>query len=310
MTTDPETPKYWSTPAIDPTLRAELDLIPDRQRVLEIGTAAGHVTRALAEKGCSVVGVEMDVKQAALAAPFCRRLVVGNIEALDLDHEVPEVFDVVLCGDVLEHLQDPGAVLQKLLRRLAPSGYLVVSIPNIAHATVRLSLLGGRFAYTPCGLLDATHLRFFTLASIVGLFNDNGLEIRDLRRMRKGFFDSEIPITPSTITPPSLVGRLVDDAEATTYQFVFRATPSGQKNTLADLKDPGFDQGEARTLFAADAMRRAWIALHDTPPRWDDGKCWARLALETAPSVKAGLYWGASLLGGTLFRRSKVRSSG
>jgi 2-polyprenyl-3-methyl-5-hydroxy-6-metoxy-1,4-benzoquinol methylase len=309
MDTDPETPKYWSTPDTDPTLRAELDLIPDGQRVLEIGTAAGHVTRALAEKGCPVVGVEMDVKQAAQAAPFCRRLVVGNIEELDLDQEVPDVFDVVLCGDVLEHLQDPGAVLQKLLRRLAPNGYLVVSIPNIAHASVRLSLLGGQFGYTPCGLLDATHLRFFTLASIVGLFNDNGLKIWDLRRMRKGFFDSEIRITASMIKPPSLVTRLVDDAEATTYQFVFRATPSGQKNALADLKDPDFDQGQARTLFAADAMRSAWIALHDTPPRWDDAKCWARLALETAPTAKARLYWGVSLLGGTLFRRSKVPSS-
>jgi hypothetical protein len=57
-----------------------------------------------------------------------------------------------------------------------------------------LCLMEGRFAYTPCGFLDATHLRFFTIASIIGLFNDNGLEILDLRRIRKGFFDSEISV--------------------------------------------------------------------------------------------------------------------
>jgi len=148
MQSETETRKYWSTPVTTPALRAELDLSPDGKRVLEIGTAAGHLTRA------------------------------------------------------------------------------VVSIPNIAHGSVRLSLMEGRFAYTPCGLLDATHLRFFTLASSIGLFNDNGLEILALRRIRKGFFDSEIPLVVSRIQP-SLVARLVEDSEATSYQFVFRATPSG-----------------------------------------------------------------------------------
>lgn len=302
MQSETETRKYWSTPDTTPALRAELDLIPDGKRVLEIGTAAGHVTRALAQKGCPVVGVEMDPKQASLAAPFCRRMVVGNVEQLDLDQEVSDVFDVVLCGDVLEHLQNPGAVLQKLQRYLAPDGYLVVSIPNIAHGSVRLSLMEGRFAYTPCGLLDATHLRFFTLASIIGLFNDNGLEIRDLRRIRKGLFDSEIPLVVSRIQP-SLVARLLDDSEATSYQFVFRAIPSGRKNAIVDLEDADFDPVQARKVFAAEAMTKAWIAFHDTPPRLDDARTWARLALETAPTAKAALYWSASFLRKLLWRR-------
>jgi protein-L-isoaspartate O-methyltransferase len=270
--------------------------------VLEIGTAAGHVTRALAQKGCAVVGVELDPQQASLAAPACRRILVGNVEQLDLDQEVSDHFDVVLCGDVLEHLQDPGAVLQKLRRRLAPDGYLVVSIPNVAHGSVRLSLMEGRFAYTPCGLLDTTHVRFFTLASLVDLFNDNGLYIRDLRRIRRGLFESEIPIDALRINP-SWVARLVGDSEATSYQFVFRALPSGQRNAIVDLQDPSFDSDLARRVFAAEAMTKSWIAFHDAPPRLGEARIWARLALATAPTAKAALYWTASFLRGVLSRR-------
>jgi methionine biosynthesis protein MetW len=301
--TPTETPKYWRRrPDEEPTLRAELDLVPDESRVLEIGTAAGHVTRALAKKGCTVVGVEIDAQQASLAAQASHGMLVGNIEQMDLDREVPDHFDVVLCGDVLEHLQDPGAVLRKLRRRLAPDGYLVVSIPNIAHGSVRLSLMEGRFSYTPYGLLDATHLRFFTLASIVDLFNQNGLYIRDLKRIRSGLFDSEIPIDVSKLKP-SWVARLVEDSEATTYQFVFRALPSGHKNTLVDLEDPSFDPAQARRVFATEAMTKAWIAFHDASPRLGEARVWARLALETAPTARAALYWSASFLPRIFWRR-------
>jgi 2-polyprenyl-3-methyl-5-hydroxy-6-metoxy-1,4-benzoquinol methylase len=298
----PETPKYWRSLDEAPTIRAELDLVPDGARVLEIGTAAGHVTRALAQKGCAVVGVEMDAKQASLAAPACHRMLVGNVEELDLDQEVSDYFDVVLCGDVLEHLNDPGAVLQKLRRRLAPDGYLVVSIPNIAHGSVRLSLMEGQFAYTEYGLLDATHIRFFTLASLIGLFNDNGLFIRDMRRIRRGLFECEIPIDASRVNP-SWIARLVGDSEATSYQFVFRALPSGQKNTIVDLEDPSFDPVQARRVFAAEAMTKAWIDLHSTPPRLSEARVWARLALQTSPTVRAALYWSVSFLPRILWRR-------
>ncbi len=121
--------------------RTELALIPHGSRVLEVGPGAGHVTQALKRQGCEVTGLERDPALASLSRPLCRRMVVGNIEDLDLDAEVPEEFDVILCGDVLEHLTDPAAVLRKLKRHLAPTGPLVVSLPNVAHGSVRLSLL-------------------------------------------------------------------------------------------------------------------------------------------------------------------------
>jgi 2-polyprenyl-3-methyl-5-hydroxy-6-metoxy-1,4-benzoquinol methylase len=288
-------PKYWSVPAENETLQTELALIPDGSRVLEVGPAAGHVTQVLKRKGCEVTGLELDAALAGMARPLCRRMVVGNIEDLDLDAELPEEFDVILCGDVLEHLANPGAVLQKLRRRLVLSGYLVISLPNVAHGSVRLSLMEGRFTYVKEGLLDTTHLRFFTLDSIRDMFNRNGFEIQDLHRTRAGLFETEIVLKPSQVAA-STIRWLLQDPEATTYQFVFRAVPSWRPNGVADLRDATFDPARECQLLATYCLERAWVAFHDELPDAIAARAWARLSLSTAPSLKAALYWMVSLL--------------
>jgi 2-polyprenyl-3-methyl-5-hydroxy-6-metoxy-1,4-benzoquinol methylase len=288
-------PKYWSVPHENETLRTELALIPEGSRVLEVGPAAGHVTRALKRQGCEVTGLEADAALAGLAEPLCRQMVVGDIEDLDLDVELPEEFDVILCGDVLEHMRNPEAVLQKLKRHLASTGHLVVSLPNVAHGSVRLSLLDGKFTYVKEGLLDATHVRFFTLDSIRELFNRVGLEIHDLHRTRLGLFDTEITVRPSQINV-STVRRILQDPETTTYQFVFRAVPSGRPNSLADLRDAAFDPARERQLVATYSLQKAWVAFHHDVPDLIDARAWARLSLSTAPSLKAALYWMVSFL--------------
>ena len=295
-------PQYWSEPEHTPTLRAELALIPTGSNVLEIGTAAGHMTRALREKGCQITGVELDDERARLAASLCRRMVVGNVEDMDLDAALPDHFDVILCGDVLEHLKNPASALSALKRRLAPTGHLVVSLPHIGHGSVRLSLLEGRFDYAKEGLLDATHLRFFTLDSIVELFSDAGFEIRDLHRTRIGVFDTEIVLDPSQV-PPSAARRVIQDPEATVYQFVFRAIPSRQRTRRDDLCDTTFDPRRERKAFAASCMGRAWAAFHRDPADRPEARAWARLAMVAAPSVKAALYWLVSFLPFQLERR-------
>jgi len=288
-------PKYWSVPNENETLRTELALIPEGSRVLEVGPAAGHVTQALKRRGCEVTGLEIDAALASLAAPLCRRMVVGNIENLDLDVELPEVFGVILCGDVLEHMTNPEAVLQKLKRHLTSTGHLVVSLPNVAHGSVRLSLLEGKFTYGKEGLLDATHLRFFTLDSIRELFNRNGFEIQNLHRTRVGLFDTEIAVRPSEIDG-SAIRRILRDPEATTYQFVFRAVPSGRSNSLADLRDAAFEPAREHQLVATYSLKKSWGAFHKGVPDLIDARTWARLSLSTAPSLKAALYWMVSFL--------------
>src|SRR6185437_10785344 len=127
----------------DSTHARVVRLVGTDQRVLELGPAAGHMTRVLRDRGCTVVGVEVDPDMAKLAAEFAERVIVGNLDQLDLDAELgSERFDVILAADVLEHLADPLTALRRLRAFLAPDGYFVISLPNIAHGSVRIPAPG------------------------------------------------------------------------------------------------------------------------------------------------------------------------
>jgi SAM-dependent methyltransferase len=115
------------------------------------------------------------------------RVIVGDVEELDLEAELGgERFDAILFADVLEHLRDPAAVLRRVRPFVADGGAVVASIPNVAHASVRLSLLAGSFRYREQGLLDESHLRFFTREGVQDLFEGSGYLITDwLRPLRE-----------------------------------------------------------------------------------------------------------------------------
>jgi 2-polyprenyl-3-methyl-5-hydroxy-6-metoxy-1,4-benzoquinol methylase len=158
-----------------------LEFFEDRARtlrVLDVGTAAGYLGEALGRLGFhDVHGIECDASLAAEAQGFYQSLVVGDVESADLPW--PEgSFDAMICADLLEHLRDPAAALGRLCRLLVPGGWMVVSLPNVAHWSVRLSLLCGRFDYGPRGLLDQTHLRFFTRRTARALVRGAGLSLR------------------------------------------------------------------------------------------------------------------------------------
>ena len=143
------------------------------RRLLDVGAADGLLSRHLTARGWTVTAIEADPALAAAGAAHCERMLVA-----DLNRGVPALdgdFDVILCADVLEHLADPAAVLGALLRALATGGDVVVSVPNVAHLWVRLLLLAGRFDYADRGILDRTHLRFFTARSLSALLAGAGL---------------------------------------------------------------------------------------------------------------------------------------
>jgi 2-polyprenyl-3-methyl-5-hydroxy-6-metoxy-1,4-benzoquinol methylase len=164
--------------------RLVLDAVADGARVLDVGCATGYLAAELARRGCTVVGVEFDPVAAQQAQAFCREVVVGDLESeavrADVQRAVTDAggVDTVICADVLEHLRDPWAVLAWLRTLLDPAGRAIVSVPNIAHWTVRRALLRGRFDYTDFGLLDRTHLRFFTRASATELAHRAGFAVR------------------------------------------------------------------------------------------------------------------------------------
>jgi len=154
-------------------------LIPrGTRRVLEIGCGAGN-TAALAKTRAGVAevcGVELSPGAAEAAGRILDRVVCGDVETLELDFPAG-YFDCVVCADVLEHLRDPWATLRKLRPLLAADGCVVASIPNLQHLKPVLKILLDRFQYEDAGLLDSTHLRFFTLATIKRLFAETGYRV-------------------------------------------------------------------------------------------------------------------------------------
>src|SRR5205807_1264204 len=105
---------------------------------------------------------------------------------------------------------------------LVPEGYVVASVPNIAHGAVRLALMQGRFDYRDVGLLDETHLRFFTRRSLEELFKESGLAIAELRRTTAPIWETEIPLRREDFSD-EVVEEVEADPESTTYQFVATA---------------------------------------------------------------------------------------
>ena len=147
------------------------------KRVLELGCSSGYLAQQLRDRGNAFVGVELDAEAAREAEQWCEQVIVGDVESSTLPLESAS-FDVLLCGDVVEHLRDPVAVLAKLRPLVKPGGTLVLSTPNIANWAMRLSLLAGRWRYTDRGFLDRTHVHLFTRATLVEAVQSAGFRVR------------------------------------------------------------------------------------------------------------------------------------
>lgn len=205
-----------------------LTLVGNNKKVLEVGCAMGFQTHAMVEQqGCSVVGIEIDALQATNSRPYCEEQIIGDIETLDLNECLGHrKFDVITFADVLEHLRNPSAALEKIRPFLNDTGYVVASIPNIAHGSVIFDLAHGLFEYRQFGLLDDTHIHFFTKNAIFNTFEKSGFLIAELDRLRLKPAETEFKTTvmsPEDRTFLDYVYRMNPESE--TYQFVIKAFP-------------------------------------------------------------------------------------
>lgn len=156
--------------------------------VLETGCSTGFLSRLIAANGSRVVGIELDKEAAQIATQNCQRVLSCNLNSPEWVHQVGEVFDLVTYGDVLEHLTDPLAVLRQTRELLAPGGRVLICLPNIAHWTIRAKLLAGNFRYQSMGILDVTHMRFFTIENAKQLIVDARFRIIWFRPIIGGRF--------------------------------------------------------------------------------------------------------------------------
>lgn len=200
-----------------------LDLVGGSKRVLDVGCATGYLAAALADRGCTVSGIEYDPDAAEKARPFLEHLVVGDLTTLDVAEAFGDrTYDVLVFGDVLEHLADPLPVLRTLLALLAPGGSVVISVPNVSHGSLRLALLQGRWQYRDLGLLDRTHIHFFTRVSLLAMVAAAGLAVVDLRTTVLDPLGSEVEVDPNGL-PAGVVEWVRSQPDAMSYQFVLRA---------------------------------------------------------------------------------------
>ncbi len=163
------------------THRQVIEWTPRGADVLEVGCATGYVGRALREeKGCRVTGIEFDSAAAAEARGNGLTVIEGSLEDQEFRNSVAERFDVVVAADVLEHLRDPAPVLNHFKRWLRKDGVAIIAVPNVAAWKMRAQLFfRGDFEYQDAGLLDRTHLHFFTWDTLHQLVRAQGWDILD-----------------------------------------------------------------------------------------------------------------------------------
>jgi len=233
-----------------------VQLVGKGKSVLERGAASGHVTRILASNGNRVTAVEADIACSDSLAAVADEVLIRDLDRLSLSEDLDgRTFDVIVAGDVLEHTKRPELILAQLHGLLAPSGYIVVSLPHIAHGDVRLSLLSGQFPYSDRGLLDKTHLRFFTRSTILELFSSAGFNVDEIYGTTAPLGTTELGVDLSSFTP-EVLQAVYQAPDSDVYQFVVKATPVEMPNRtlLEEIGPKKHDATREDLLFELSAI--------------------------------------------------------
>ena len=206
------------------------DMVRPSSIVLDVGCSNGNFGKALIEnKGCIVDGIEIDKEDARIASTKLRSVYVGFIEDAIKGSFKDKKYDFITFLDVIEHLYDPVQTLKSIRKNLDNKGAILFSIPNMAHVSVRLMIMSGRFEYGNTGLLDNTHLHFYTKQEIERVFNDAGFNITNwdfteaiytedlLRKELK-----KLGIKNST---PDLI-KLLNSSDSRIFQYIGKAKPT------------------------------------------------------------------------------------
>lgn len=182
---------------------AILQRVPASARnILDVGCGAGDNARMLLQNDRVIDGVTMSLEEAALALPIMNKVSVHNLEH-GLPKELEGPYDVVIASHVLEHIFDPKVVLNDVRDKLTPSGNLIIALPNIMMFRYRWRLLLGKFDYEPGGIMDDTHVRWYTFDSAKKLLHSAGFDV--IHASATGHF----PFGPlRRIIPAALLSRL------------------------------------------------------------------------------------------------------
>ena len=167
--------------------------VPHGALVLDVGCGSGMMGRFLSENNeCVVDGVDIDPEAAKLARPKYRNIAVANLERDSLmAFFQPGIYDCIVVADVAEHLVHPEQLFEDIKKLLKPDGRLLFSIPNISHISAGLELILGKFGYQNSGLLDSTHVRFYSRQGFVDKLASSGIYVEDIDTVQRDFDKTE-----------------------------------------------------------------------------------------------------------------------
>ncbi len=197
--------------------------------VLDLGAGACALGRYLVKnKRCILDGVDIDPYFPMRAADSYRHCQIADLRAAHLSELFPaQTYDYIVCADIIEHLADPAALLSQLPDLLAPDGRILISVPNVAYSGLIAELMAGRFEYRTVGLLDETHMRFFTRVSLDKLLRESGFKPSFLDRVDLDPCQSEFKIFLEQLSGPCRK-QLLLSPDALTYQYVVEAEVAAQ----------------------------------------------------------------------------------
>jgi 2-polyprenyl-3-methyl-5-hydroxy-6-metoxy-1,4-benzoquinol methylase/glycosyltransferase involved in cell wall biosynthesis len=208
-----------------------IDKVADSRslQILEVGCSTGYFGSALKAAGHIVWGIEPNKASAFIASQNLDHVFVGFVEAF-IETYPDKKFDVITFGDVLEHIAEPSEVLNQCQSMLVEGGAIVASVPNVAHIAIRSMLLEGRWEYGDLGILDKTHLRFFTKQTIQDLFYDSGYSVVEISGVKltaeaaAGASDMQLNQSAATY-----VDNFASDDHKYDFQYVLLAVPAGTR---------------------------------------------------------------------------------
>lgn len=217
------------TPIHDRFNEAVFQLIPDAaKRIIEIGCSSGALAKEFKKNHPDVhwIGVEIDPDYAELAKKYCDTTIVANLDEVKNDFYVTHSdCDCWIFGDVLEHLKDPWKVVKSIRNVIPHNGCIVASIPNAQNWSLIAKLSVGDFRYEDTGLLDRTHLRWFTRKTVHELFENEDFIISEGLTTISHQPNQEILNLIGKIADKCGVNPMEAMADAIPLQFVVRVSP-------------------------------------------------------------------------------------
>lgn len=221
--------------------------------VLDLGMGTGALGKFLqGNRSCTLDGVSHNEDEIAVAKAWYRHAVVADLDLVDVTQLFEaHSYDYIVCADVLEHLKAPQHLLAACKGLLKPGGKLLTSIPNAAYCGLIAELIAGDFRYRPEGLLDNTHLRFFTRKSLNRFFEDNQWRSIATHTVQRTLPASEFK-QPFDALPPAVTRHLLTLPDALCYQFISILEPSVTGiSDVSAIEQTATQSTSAHALFSA-----------------------------------------------------------